>query len=76
MYLVAMLNYRPPKALNDLISREIKLVLRTLLRPMDVRFCFVVRAQLYQGATRLEQNTARLDEVMGYWYRLECAAVP
>ena len=50
-----------------LSPREIKLVLQTLLRPsdsirpMDVRFCSVVRAQLYQGATRLEQNTARLD---------------
>ena len=50
-----------------LSPREIKLVLRTLLRPsdsirpMDVRFCSVVLAQLYQSATRLEQNTARLD---------------
>ena len=50
-----------------LSPREIKLVLQTLLRPsdsirpMDVRFCSVVQAQLYQGATRLEQNTAKLD---------------
>ena len=50
-----------------LSPREIKLVLRTLLRPsdsirpMDVRFCSVVRAHSPQSATRLEQNTARLD---------------
>ena len=43
---------------------------------MDFRFCFVVQAQLYQSATRLEQNTAmRLNLwaigygllVIGYW---------
>ena len=32
-------------------------------------FCCVVLAQLYQGAMHLEQNTARLDNEIGY--RLE-----
>ena len=46
----------PPKAYN---------VLRTFhspseyISPAGVRFCFVVPAQLYQSATRLEQNTAK-----------------
>ena len=55
----------PSERSNELISLWSKCnALRTIYRPsesispMDIRFCFVVPAQLYQSATRLEQNTA------------------
>ena len=64
----------PSERSNELISLWSKCnALRTIYRPsesissIDFRFCFVVPAQLYQSATRLEQNTATVAEVMGYW---------
>ena len=55
----------PSELSNELISLWSKCnALRTIYRPSesispkDFRFCFVVPAQLYQSATRLEQNTA------------------
>ena len=67
----------PSERSNELISLWSKCnALRTIYRPSesislkDFRFCFVVQAQLYQSATRLEQNTAtRLKLwVIGYWW--------
>ena len=55
----------PSERSNELISLWSKCnALRTIYRPSesispkDFRFCFVVPAQLYQSATRLEQNIA------------------
>ena len=51
-----------------LSPKEIKLVLRTLLRPsdsirpMDVRFCFVVQAQLSNPLRVLSKTQPRLDD--------------
>ena len=56
----------PSERSNELFSLWSKCnALRTIYRPSEsispkeFRFCFVVQAQLYQSATRLEQNTAR-----------------
>ena len=57
----------PPKALNDLISREINsffelyCVLRTLSVLWTLGFAPLCEHNSPQSATRLEQNTARLD---------------
>ena len=44
-----------------LLTTTILLCPSESISPVGIGFCFVVLAQLYQGATRLEQNTARLD---------------
>ena len=64
----------PPKALNNLISlRAISFVLRTLLRPSDsirpmgIRFCPVVRAQLSPIRYASWAKHSHEAEVMGCW---------
>ena len=46
----------PPEAYNDLRTFQSP---SECISPAGIRFCFVVPAQLYQSATRLEQNTAK-----------------